>query len=241
MNVSCYMILHYGADYLPYAIQSVYNSVDEINIIYTPHPSHGHRVDVKPIETEELLFERAFKYDPEDKIHWFKTEKFWQEGDHRDYALSLCNYDTVLVLDYDEVWHRDVLEKALNHVYTENKARDWLINFTHIWKTFDFCCKDQGWPVRIIDKRHRDGIEYVTKDFGPIFHFGYAIENEVMRYKWSCHGHKNELRPNWFEEKYENWTEDIDDVHPTNSKGWWNPERFYKEELPLVMRNHPKF
>ncbi len=245
-NIYAYVALHYGKDYLPYSLKSIYDSVDRLYIFYTPHPSHGHRTDIPPIESrEELLVAANSFYASEAKISWIETD-IWNEGQQRDYAVQTLIHDNaslILVCDYDELWHPHVLDKALNHVWEMNGARNWLINFRHAWRSFNFMCDDNNWPVRIIDTRHSGGIGYVPKELGDIFHMGYAVTDKVMRYKWECHGHKDELRPNWYEEKWQAWPP-VDDCHPTNGKndegiGWWNPQPFDKRELPHILRSHP--
>jgi len=246
-TVYSYTVLHYGVDYLPYALKSVYNLCDRLYIFYTPHPSHGHRTDIQPIESKLMLTDSLAAHGLDYDVIWYETD-IWNEGQQRDYAVrTLTNdgADLILVLDYDEIWHEHVLDKALNHVWQMNGARNWLINFRHAWRSFRFMCDDQNWPVRIIDTRHAGGVGYVPKELGDIYHFGYAVTDKVMRYKWECHGHKDELRPNWYEEKWQAWPP-VDDCHPTNGKneegvGWWNPKPFDKRELPYVMHSHPYF
>jgi len=244
MRVNSLTVLHYGKSYLSYALRSVRESVERSFIIYTPHPSHGHRTDMLPVESRDELM-ASIPANEWDKITWIDVDQFWNEGAHRDYALSVAsqNADLVLVVDYDEVYHPHVLDKILNHVWQVNGARNWLVNMLHFWRSFNFVCRDNNWPVRIIDTRHSSGTGYVPKELGDIFHMGYAIRDEVLRYKMSVHGHKNELRPNWFEERWQAWPPP-DDCHPTNGKndegvGWWNPEPFDKRELPYVLHNHP--
>jgi hypothetical protein len=180
-----------------------------------------------------------------DKLTWVDTNDFWMEGRQRDFALRVASEgaDLVLVLDYDEVWHEDVLRNILNHVWQENKARQWLINFSHIWRSFSFVCRDDAWPVRIIDTRHDDGVAYISRNFGPIYHMGYCVSDAVLNYKLSCHGHKDELRPGWLENKWQAWPP-VEDCHPTNGRktdgtGWWNPEPFDRQQLPGVLHSHP--
>lgn len=244
-TVYSYTVLHYGRDYLPFALKSVYDLCDRLYIFYTPHPSHGHRTDIQPIETRDELFDSVLQLPDYSKVGWHETD-IWNEGQQRDYAVqTLVNdgADLILVVDVDEVWHDFVLSRALQHVWEMNGARNWLINFTHLWRSFNYACTDNNWPVRIIDIRHSGGVGYVPKELGDIYHFGYAVTDKVMRYKWECHGHKDELRPNWYEEKWQAWPPP-DDCHPTNGKneegiGWWNPVVFDKRELPYVLREHP--
>lgn len=239
MRVHSYTILHYGRDYLPYALRSVYHSVDHLHVIYTPHPSHGHNVDVACPESRESLLQAALSYDPDDKIDWYDTRGLVTEGPQRDMAVNICQRagaEMILVVDCDEVWPQRVLEQALEFAQREDKARNWLINFTHFWRSFDYVCIDNNWPVRIIDLRHKDGTGYIPADFGEIYHFGYAVRDEIMRYKWQIHGHKDEIRPGWWE-KWEAWPP-ADDCHPTNGDNWWMPEPFDKRALPEFMREH---
>lgn len=235
MKVISYTIVHYGKDYIDYALRSIQSNVYQSNVIHTSTPSHGHRTNIQPIETLEQI-QSAVSI----PVNWYQTQNIHQEGQQRDYCVDLCatqGADLILVQDYDEIWNEQMLNQALRYVWNENKARNWLINFTHLWKSFDWCCKDEGWPVRIIDLRHREGVGYIPREFGEIYHFGYAVTDETMRYKWEIHGHKGELRPGWLDNQ---WAAiPAVDCHPTNDKGFWNTESFDKTKLPPIMKSHP--
>lgn len=244
--IMSYTVLHYGIDYLPYALRSIYDHVDRLNIIYTPHPSHGHNTNAAPPETRDELLNAAFEYDPDKKISWYETDWIKQEGQQRATAVQICKQngaDLVLVVDYDEVWPAATLERALDFAWKYNSARNWLINFTHFWRSFDYACKDNNWPVRIIDLRRDDEtVDYIPTELGDIYHFGYAVTDEIMHYKWLIHGHKNEMRPGWWD-KWNAWPP-AEDCHPTNGlkdngEGWWNPKPFNKQQLPKLMHSHP--
>ena len=242
MNVQVYTILHYGADYLPYALRSVYNHVDQLHIIYTPTPSHGTMTDAVAPDSRDELLATAYAYNPDHKINWYDTFHIRQEGPQRDMAVDICKQhgdDMVLVVDCDEVWSADTLQKALDYAWQQNSARNWLINFTHFWRSFDYVCKDNNWPVRIIDLRHDDkSVGYIPAELGDIYHFGYATTDEILRYKISIHGHKAEFRPGWYENKWQAWPP-AEDCHPTNDNNWWMPQPFDKTKLPGLMRQHP--
>jgi hypothetical protein len=175
----------------------------------------------------------------------------FQEGQQRDLAVQICKdagADIVLVVDCDEVWSRAALENTLIFVRANHQhkpVRDFLVNMVHLWRSFNWCCRDQNWPVRLIDlsvdeKSH----VYVHSDMGKVYHFGYAIRNDIMTYKWQIHGHKGELRPGWLENEWQA-SPPVENCHPTNGrdsktgKGFWNPEPFDKEQLPELMREHP--
>lgn len=244
MRVNSLTILHYGKSYLDYSLRSIAPLIERSFIVYSPHPSHGHATNLPPIESREELMASITDWS---KVTWVDTENFWQEGQHRDYALSVASQDAdlVLVTDYDEIYHTSTLNAILNHVWQSNNARQHLVNMVHLWRSFNWVCRDDGWPVRIFDTRHSSGVAYVPKEFGDIYHLGYAIPDDLMAYKLSCHGHRDELRPNWFEEKWSAWPP-VDDCHPTNGRkengeGWWNPKPFDKWQLPEVLHSHKWF
>lgn len=241
MKVHSLTILHYGKDYLPYAIKSIYDSVDRCHVFYTPTPSHGHTTNIPPIETKEQLLVAAHGYDPDNKVRWYDVENLRYEGQHRDLALQTivgAGADLVLVLDYDEVWPDGLADELIGLVSQSNSARNWLINMVHFWRSFNWACYDQGWPVRIIDLRHFNGTAYLPAESGRVYHFGYAITDKVMRYKWAIHGHKNEMRPGWLDNIWPQWPPP-GDCHPTNDKGFWQPQPFDKLQLPEFMKSHP--
>jgi hypothetical protein len=110
-------------------------------------------------------------------------------------------------------------------VESNDDGRNNLMNMVHFWRSFNWACYDDGWPVRIIDLRYENGVNYIPHDLGRVYHFGYAVTNQVMKYKWQIHGHKNELRPDWFMEKWHRWPPQLD-CHPTNDNHFWTPRMF---------------
>lgn len=97
MRVESYTILHYGLDYVGSALRSVYDHVDTIHVVYSAHPSHGTQTNLTPPDSREDLMAAALDVGP--KVQWHDVDRFWTEGPHRDYALSLCNGDLALVVD----------------------------------------------------------------------------------------------------------------------------------------------
>lgn len=234
MRVESYTALHYGKDYLRWAMLALRYHVRRAHVVYVPRPSHGHRTNLPCPETRDEL--RAEVAD----LPWvaWHDASFRHEGKHRDFALSLCEGDLALVVDADEVWAGDVLGRVLRHVYDEAKARQWLVNFSTPWRSFDWLCTDEMWPVRIHDLRqHAKTGSYVPKELGPVYHFGYAVTDRVMRYKTAVHGHKGEWREGWLEEKWDRWPPSRD-VHPT-CEDTWHPEPFSRYDLPRLMWDHP--
>lgn len=235
MKVAGCVVLHYGLEYLSHTLKSISDFVDEIHISYSPHPTHGSRAPVPCPETEDQL--RSAANLP--KVNWQRVTAFWREGEHRDYAMSLCrDYDLVLVADADEPWDGEVLDKCLKHAW-DNSAQTWRLNFSTPWRSFNWLCRDNMWPDRIHDNRsgRADRWGYLPKDLGEHYHFGYCISNSVLTYKIAIHGHRSEWREEWYRDKWLAWPP-VADCHPT-CLNTWTTEPFDKNLLPPVLHDHP--
>jgi hypothetical protein len=234
MKVMAAYVVHYGAEYLEYSIQSLQDYVDDIHIFYVPVPSFGHRTTVSCPESSKDIQDIAFKYP---KVKW-RAGWFNNEADHRRAYESFAEkmgYDLVVVSDYDEIWDGESLEKAIKYCETSGKQR-FRVPMVHMWQDFDAVCKDLAQPVRFY-KPIGNGEDYVPMK-KPVWHFGYAISDKLMAYKWEIHGHKAEMRENWY---YDKWVaREIEDVHPTN-ENFWTAEKYDKRKLPKFMKDHPRY
>lgn len=243
-KVLAYCPLHYGKDYLKYAIASVYPLVNEILILYTPQPSHGHGTSMVCPDAYEDLFHEATVNDPQYKVK-FISGTYSREGIHRDVAFDYAKqngFDIVVGLDADEVWNTQYLGELIQEVY-ERKSEKCLVWMRHLWRSFNFICDDAMRQERIYyigpDKT---GLIYADKPVNQVFHFGYARELNQVEYKISIHGHSNEWtlpKERWFNEKYKPFPP-VQDVHPT-CVNTWNPKPFDRKELPEIMHSHPWF
>jgi hypothetical protein len=229
MRIESYTVAHYGADYIGYALSSVAPFVDRMHVVYTPRPSHGHATELPCPDAREALMAEVSHLP---RVRWHETDRFRDEGPQRDHALSLCEGDLALVVDCDEVWDGAALEAFLRFAW-DGPQRDTLVRCRSPWRSFSWVCDDEMMPVRAIKKDGRGSAGFD----GHFWHFGYAIRSEVMRYKLAIHGHKQELRPGWYGEKWEPWPPG-DDLHPT-CEGFWHPQPLDRDLLPPVMWRHP--
>lgn len=232
-KVLAYIPLHYGKEYLECAIKSVDNFVDKIIILYSATPSFGVLTDIPCPDTELDLYNIA--HAASTKIEWVNVSaKF--EGEHRNQIFNYSEeYDIILPLDADEVWDQKSLEENLIKVESLPYARFGVVGFITFWKSFNTVCRDQYAPVRILKPKEGGGELAIE---GTIYHFGYAQDQAIMDYKWSIHGHQDELRAGW-KDMYLNWTDEMD-VHPV-AEGIWNPEAFDKTILPDFLKEHPNY
>ena len=237
-RVNAYITLHYGLEYLPWAIRSVYPFVERIEIVYAPRPSTGYPTDLRCPDDGDALWMAALDADPDDKARW--TEGAWPNyGAHCDDALELASdgADLVVVVDADEVYDPEGLAEAID-VAGKMQQKRFRVPFVHLWRSFGWACTDAMMPIRIWKPNGRGEIS--LSGLTPVYHFGYAQKPETIRYKEAIHGHKPEWREAWLEEKFLAWRpgSDVNDVHPT-CKGIWNPQRFSRDGLPAIMRTHP--
>ena len=227
--IVAYSAVHYGLDYLYYAVKAVEDVVDKHIILYAEGPSFGYETELVCPDSKENLQAAVASFD---HVDWIDG-KWSNEGDHRRFLDTCLPGDTefVVVVDADEVWDKDSLIECLELSTAHDNRSN---NFVHLWRSFNWACMDVLAPSRIYNRKVEGGINYIP---GRIYHFGYAISPELMRYKWAIHGHRDELRAGWLE-KYETWTPGVGDVHPANDK-WWYPEPFDKSVMPALMREHP--
>lgn len=236
MKIIAYTALHYGADYLPYAIQSVIDHVQEWYILYTLEGSHGHKSTVRCPESRDVLYILAQEA-AGDKLHWI--DGTWaHEGQQRD---SIHGYapdaDMVINVDYDEIWTPDGLQQAIQQAM-DSDVREHRVPMVHFWRSFHRCIlHDPAYPTRIIMPGRKSGSD--TLHIRPVAHMGYAIQPDVMHYKWLIHGHKNEQRTdvNWFDDVY--LANRQTDCHPVGSDAWTAETVHPLAYLPDFMIAHP--
>ena len=235
MKVLAYYPLHYGKEYLKESLLSIVNHVDEICILYTDRPSYGHGTSEVCPEAEEEL--RVIVKDVcGSKYSWVKRN-YAHEGEHRSFIERISdNQDLILAVDADEVWGEIELDNCLKQAYDNKECKYFGINgYVNFWRSFNYACYDGFAPVRIINRNNTSRMQQVLN--GKIYHFSCAQNLEIIRYKWEIHGHKNELRPDWFD-KYNRF--ELQDVHPV-SIGLWNATPFDKTTLPEILKRHPNY
>lgn len=250
MNVIAYCALHYGTDYLEWAIRSVIDHVDEFWCLYTPIGSHGHRTDrVCPDSRDDLY--AAAQRGAGDKLRW--VEDTWPyEGAQRE---SIHQYapdaDAILVVDADEIWPEALASAAHSITVSERAVR---LPIIHYWRSFNRAVlHDPAFPVRIIFPKNAGG-EYTYRPrvvgadndiynarHAVLNHMGYAQRSAIVEFKQHTHGHKAEWRRDvdWFNDKF--LANAQHDTHPVGSE-YWNPEHVNPlDYMPEFMKDHPYF
>ena len=235
MKTIAYTALAYGSPYLPWAIRSVIDHVNEYYVLYSADGSHSHKSTLPlPVSESRSNLLRLAKLVAGDKLRWIDGD-WTQEGEQRDSIHTIVpDADVILVLDYDEVW-QDVpliIEQATGH---ENR-----VSMVHFWRSFHRAVlHDPAYPIRVI--RPKTEAIGTTVHPAPIAHMGYAIPSELMTYKRGIHGHKAQFRTDidWWADR---WMVNAQhDCHPVGSE-YWNPEAVNPlDYMPDFMQAHPYF
>jgi hypothetical protein len=215
-------VVHYGKEYLGYSIRSVQDAVDQVFVFYTPVPSFGHGRGLPCPDTEDELFFEANRF-AKHPVIWERG--VWRnEWQHRDHALETIRrhgHDVVLVVDADEIWDPEAAKKAVYRTASELPvARRHTARFANFWRSWKWMVHDHFRPIRIVDLRAPEGLTVELEDqAAPVYHFGYAQRLDLMRYKWTCHGHQTELRSGWVD-RFVHWKPDDEDLHPVVNHLW---------------------
>ena len=157
-------ILHYGSEYLEYALEAVNDSVDEMLILYSTNPTMGHQNrTLRNPDNRDRLKAIADKFD---KVTWIDiTRSISQETVHRQMYVSYARdhqYDQILIVDSDEVWHPDYVTPALDQAANHDAFRVNIAgkNWFHFWKSFNEYVQDGFYPLRIINVKGQQNREH---------------------------------------------------------------------------------
>ncbi len=239
MRTVGFMALHYGADYLAYAIESIIDAVDVLHIAYTPEGSHGTRSPVACPESQ-LELQTIARRVAGRKLRWH-MDTWPHEGAQRDMIYQYePDADIIVVVDSDEVWHGDLLRAVLKRVPSMS-YRSYRIPMVHFWRGFSRAIVDDfSFPDRIICPKNDNNPDTGTipREWGVISHFGYAIRPDLMRYKWLIHGHRAHYRQGWLDSTYLS-KERVRDLHPTNVDFWDYQVVEPLDYMPEWMVSHP--
>lgn len=246
MKVVGFTALHYGKDYLRYAIASIIDYIDEYHVAYSAIGSHGHRTQIRCPETRDELYSIASEA-AGSKLRWHDGE--WpHEGAQRDSIYEYApDADVIIVLDADEIWSIHLAEYLISDYACMGiswHSHSLRIPIIHYWRSFHRCIlHDPAFPERMIFPKVAGvyiGTATVPRQ-RPINHMGYAQRPEIVEYKILTHGHKGEWRKDvdWFKDRY--MANAQHDCHPVGSE-YWNPERVDPADfMPRFMMEHPYF
>jgi hypothetical protein len=238
VKVAAAYIVHYGKTYLRESIAACAPCVDQFFALYAPEGSQGHRSKVRCPEREEEL--RACFDSVSDRLTWVRGN-WGSECEHRNAGHAMATEagaDLILQHDCDEIWHPENLRDAIQQAHDGTAARYAIAGFVHHWRSLHWIAEDVWQPIRIL-KPIGQGEGQQTLN-ARIHHMAYAQGEAIVRYKFEVSGHRNEIRPRWFEGIFMAWPERKTDLHPVVS-AWWDAKEFNTSLLPDCLRAHPNF
>lgn len=237
-RVAAYVALHYGREYLAWAIASVIEDVDELHVLYAPEGSHLTRSTEPCPETRAELYALA-SVTAGDKLRWFDGN--WsREGEQRDTIYTLTDAPVIVTLDADEVWSPGLLPQILQD-YSAGKitVRTLRLPMWHYYRSLRRVIKhDPAFPERVVFRDLPEGKDTyaIPADRGEDFrihHYGYAQSAQIVGYKLKIHGHQNEFRPGYFEDVF--MANQQVNCHPCGQVEWDAEDC---EVMPFLM-GHP--
>lgn len=237
-RVAAIICLHFGRDFLPYAMRSVLDVVDEFYVMYSPVANHGvYKDGLTCPETRDELLEVAFSVAP-DITRWFDCSNWRSEGEQFKAAWPHTNADVIVKLDADELWPPGLLADAIGYGI-QQQVHEIRVPLRHYWRSFyKAFTNDPAAPGRIYLREFATGeTTYATDDTRHrIQHLGYALPANLMRYKWQTHGHSPEFRRDcdWFEDVYA--ANRQTDCHPIGSDSWMIAEDVVPP--PFMLEHH---
>lgn len=228
--------LHYGKPYLAWAIRSIIDSIDEYVVVYSDVGSHGHQTQLPCPDTRDELYAIASEAAGA-KLRWHEG-RFPYEGAQREMIHQLApDADVIIVCDSDEIYPDGLVDELIEQTSAMHR-RTIRVPFVHFWRSFHRCVlHDPAFPVRVIYPHVQSGEE--TAHTRPIAHMGYAIPPELCFYKLHTHGHRNELRRDWFDNVF--MANRQTDCHPVGSDHWWPETVNPLDYLPAFMQSHPYY
>jgi len=240
-------IVHYGADYISYALRSVAPFVDEIYVMLASQPSHGTPTNLVCPDSPEQMRETILNSGPSVLNKLRLVEGRWDnEGQHRDEIYNYTKHgDLIVVVDADEVWDAKNLQSGIALMQSMPEKKWYKVRMTNFWRSFNWACTDPMMQDRIVRVgAPSEEIIYspfsALPEYPDIWHFGYARKPKDIEYKIQIHGHFDEWRGDWYQDKFLDWKPGIVDVHPT-CVGFWTPQPFNKELLPEDLKSHPYY
>jgi hypothetical protein len=236
MKIAAMVLVHNGSDFIRACIENVYSSMDRILVLSADVPWNAigkYAPDSTRIILHEM--ESTGRY-PKMLV---KKINFANEIQGRTWGLNFIRMQWseithILILDFDEAYSPQGLAGILNFAELYPKAHKFYMTRETYWKSLDWriyprepykplTIHSTGWELG----NYKDGItthreigEANVMEIPPTValqhHASWVRANDgKIREKFETFMHSNEIIPGWYEEKWEGWTPETRDFHPT--------------------------
>lgn len=227
-NACALYCVYDDAYWLPYSVASIYEVVPQIYIFVSNKPWYGPERDQSA--TLDCI---AGLLDPKGKIKLERGE--WDsEPEQRNYTLALAQYSGFaygLIIDADEVYHKEQLAAALTYVAQYPQIGCWHMRWFTYWKSLRYRIDPhEPYDPAVLIKLGSAGFvetrnpiaeqhELVPPQTCICHHLSYAVSDERLRSKHvSYGGHAQSAHENWYQHVWLAWEKDrnLCNLHPTN-------------------------
>ena len=153
------------------------------------------------------------------------------ESEQRNWGLArLYDSDYVLIIDADEFFARSGLERLMAELEQATDSCFRAAEMRTYWKTKDYVCYPyEAWdsPVIAVDpKREKFSMQRQLQPVNEdrrlkppvlpvtLHHMSWVKSDEKVQEKIRTFSHAGHIRPGWFENIWQKWKPDLDDIAP---------------------------
>jgi len=261
-KISAGIIVYNGADYLEYAVKSIYSVVNQIIIVEGAVKGYA----IKPNSTDETIkiVEKLKQFDVLNKIEFVQSKKgkFWNDKiEMQNEIAKRVTGDYYVKVDHDEIWKPETLVDVINMMENNKQISIVRMPFNHFWLNFKTVAKDAGgkWSTQhprvwrwntgfrhlksfnFFNNLNKDGQKvgepYVTEHpyVGDcIYHFGYVRKIDTLQNKIKYY--KNRGIETFVTDTVSGWQKGMPTQPTQKVKSWDEP---FGGVLPRVLSDHP--
>lgn len=242
MKLAALTICYNEEQFLGAVIGNWKNIVDKHLVLHSDKPWHG--AELPPDQSEDIT--RSFKH-----TEFFRV---WWHNEHiqRNWGLGrLAEYDYVIIVDADELYTRKDQETILNTLGTGEKTDCYVAQKVKTYfKTLQYALDpaDTHHPIIAINPKKLTFSEYRGCAFqqqiwvnATMHHLTYVRQDERLKYKLGQFEHYLDVRPEWWNFVWKNWTPEMEDVRAygrENSRAILNPA---PQEIIDLINKYGKF
>lgn len=251
------------ADYLEYAIKSIYGLAHQIIIV--EGAVKGYSNNFESSDGTLKIIDKLKSQDIWNKIQIIKKHTFWENKiQMQNKIASNVTGNFYIKIDADEIWKPQIIKDVINIMLNNTNIQVIKMPFYHFWTAFNVIALDAGgkwstehhrvWRWKKTYK-HRESFNHfidTANDNRPvvspyveeykwtgdkIYHMGYARKLQYIKNKLQYY--KNRNIENYVKDNYAIWENMVDLTQCTQHTRSW-AEKF-SGELPEVLKKHPYF
>ena len=240
-------------DYIESCLRTLAGQCGAMFVMYSEQPFDGYNPNARREctrldSTPTILHRLAREY-----AHLHVIKGTWSlEDDMRNDGLTAARcagFDHLFVLDADEFLIDGSWERLRRFVLDRAESESWWCRMRTPFKSIDYVIDrdDEYLPVavrlteevRFVNRRIPSGRRLRLPKELICFNMGYVLSDDRMLEKTRTWSHAHQLPPNWYQQKWLNWTPGTRDLHTREPALWPQTRQRASEALPSVLKGHP--